>query len=109
MKKNDLVKGNNPGVWDVNRDLYNGVIKKHLGRNVCFGEMYLPKTCYLPKEIPAKTRKEAEQKLTQVIFELAKATKERMKKISKCQSCENFDKCFKLSILEAIRDATRSV
>jgi len=108
MKKDDLIKTENPGQWKVNGDLYNEVIKKHLGKNICFGEMYLPKICYLPKEIPAKTKKEAEQKLVQVILELAKVTKERMKKISECQCCENFDRCFKLALLEVIRNVTRS-
>lgn len=109
MKKNDLVKGNNPGVWLVSGDLYNEIIKKYLGKNACFGEMYLPNISYLPKEIPAKTRKEAEQKLAEVMLELAKSTKERMKRISVCQSCENFSRCFQVSLLGAIRNVTKAV
>ena len=109
MKKNDLIKGNNPGVWLVNEDLYLEIIKRHLGKNACFGNMYLPNINYLSKEIPAKTRKEAEQKLAEVVLELAKSTRERMKQISECQSCKNFDRCFKVSLLEVIKNATRGV
>jgi len=108
MKKENLQKGELSEQWKINKKLYDEALKEYLQEDICFGEMYLPKIPDFPEEIIAKTRKDAEQKLAQIITDSINLIKERIKQIKKCKNCQDFHKCFNATLLSAIRDNIKS-